>query len=149
LSVSEANTAYLHIGDTIRFKVRSVPHKKFFAKISRKAGTLDLKLRAEKIEADFINKNNELKPFMVAETIIPLQHTEPTFFIPKTALVESNLGTWVILVENGKTKNIPVTKGRVMPDRFEVFGELNEGDKILLKANEEIKEGTPINNKKQ
>ncbi|MFA4869420.1 MAG: efflux RND transporter periplasmic adaptor subunit [Pedobacter sp.] len=144
LSIPEANTPYLKIGDTIKFKIRSAPEKKYFAVISRKSGTLDLKLRSEKIEADFLNVNKELKPFMVAETMIGLQNTKATFFVPKTALVESSLGIYVIRVENGKTKNVPVAKGRVMPDQFEVFGELNEGDEILKMANEEMEEGTSI-----
>jgi membrane fusion protein, multidrug efflux system len=42
------------------------------------------------------------------------------------------------------TKNIPVSKGRPLMDQIEVFGELNEGDNILLKATEEIIEGTKI-----
>lgn len=144
LSVPEAQTAYLKMGDTLRFSVRSAPGKRYMAKISRKSGTLDVKLRSEKIEADFVNTQSGLKPFMVAETVIPLQNTQPTFFIPKTALVESNLGMYLIQVKAGKTQHIPVTKGRVMPDQFEVFGELNEGDQILLKASEEIQDGAPI-----
>lgn len=138
LHIPEAQTAYLKMGDTLRFSVRSAPGKSYRARISRKSGTLDLKLRSEKIEADFVNTPYGLKPFMVAETIIPLQNNESTFFIPKTALVESNLGLYVIQVKDGKTEHVPVTKGRALPDQFEVFGKLNEGDQILLKANEEI-----------
>lgn len=144
LSVPESSTPYLNVGDTIRFRVKSVPQKMYAARISRKSGALDLKLRSEKIEADFMNVGQDLKPLMVAETNIPLQAGQATFFIPKTALVDANLGIYVIRVENGKTKNIPVSKGRMMPDKVEVFGELSEGDHILLKATEEIEEGTSI-----
>lgn len=144
LSVPEANTPYLNIGDTIRFKVKSIPQKMYMAKISRKSGALDKQLRSEKIEADLVNLNQELKPLMVAETNIPLQAGEASFFIPKTALVDANLGVYVIRIENGKTKNIPVAKGRMMPDKVEIFGELNEGDHILMKASEEVEEGTSI-----
>lgn len=144
LSVPEANTPYLNIGDTIRFKVKSIPQKMYMAKISRKSGSLDEKLRSEKIEADLLNVNQELKPMMVAETNIPLQAREASFFIPKTALVDANLGVYVIRIESGKTKNIPVAKGRMMPDKVEIFGELTDGDHILLKASEEIEEGTTI-----
>ncbi|SHF69356.1 efflux RND transporter periplasmic adaptor subunit [Pedobacter caeni] len=144
LSVPEASTPYLNIGDTIRFRVKSIPQKMYAAKISRKSGALDMKLRSEKIEADLMNVTQELKPLMVAETNIPLQAGQATFFIPKTALVDANLGIYVIRVENGKTKNVPVAKGRMMPDKVEIFGELSEGDNILLKASEEIEEGTQI-----
>lgn len=144
LSVPEANTPYIKIGDTIRFYVRSQPQIKHIALVSRKSGSLDAKLRSEKLEADFINKNNVLKPYMVAETNIPLQNTEATFFIPKIAVLESGMGVYVIRIENGKTKNIPVSKGRMMDDKVEVFGELNPGDKILKMASEEIVEGTAV-----
>lgn len=149
LSVPEANTPYIKIGDTIRFYVRSQPQIKHIALVSRKSGSLDVKLRSEKIEADFINKNNVLKPFMVAETSIPLQNTEPTFFVPKMAVVESGMGIYVIRIENGKTKNIPVNKGRMMDDKVEIFGELTQGDKILKMASEEITEGTDVPPKNQ
>lgn len=146
LSVPEANTPYIKVGDTIRFYVRSQPQIKHMALVSRKSGSLDAKLRSEKIEADFINKKNILKPYMVAETNIPLQNTEVTFFVPKMAVVESGMGVYVIRIENGKTKNIPVSKGRMMDDKVEVFGDLSEGDKILKMASEEIAEGTMVPN---
>lgn len=143
-SVPEANTPYLALGDSIHFKVTSIPQKKYMARISRKSGVLDFKLRSERIEADILKTNEELKPLMVVEAMLPLQAKEATFFIPKTALVESNIGMYVIRIEDGKTKNIAVTKGRALADQFEVFGELHEGDPILLKATEEIIEGTKI-----
>ncbi|MBA5791157.1 efflux RND transporter periplasmic adaptor subunit [Flavobacterium sp. xlx-214] len=148
LSVPEANTSFINNGDTIKFYVRSKPQEMHMALVSRKSGSLDEKLRSEKIEADFINKNNVLKPYMVAETVIKLQNNVATFFIPKMALVESGMGLYVIKVENGKTKNIPVTKGRLMDDKVEVFGELNQGDHILKMASEEIVEGTTVPNNK-
>lgn len=144
LSVPEANTPYLNLGDTIRFVVKSLPQKKYFGKISRKSGALDSRLHAERIEVDVINSNNDLKPLMVAEAMIPLQANAPTFFVPKTAVVESNMGVYVIRIENGKTKHVPVTKGRMMPETVEVFGELNEDDAILVKASEEIAEGKDV-----
>ncbi|AFD05212.1 efflux RND transporter periplasmic adaptor subunit [Solitalea canadensis] len=144
LSVPEANTPYLHLGDTVKFRVRSIPQKMYMAKITRKTGALDSKLRSEKIEADFINMNNTLKPLMVAEATIPLKNTEPTFFVPKTALLDANMGMYIIRVENGKTKKVPVTRGRMMADKVEVFGELMEGEQILVKGSEEIEDGTSI-----
>ena len=149
LSVPEANTPYIKIGDTIRFYVRSQPQVKHIALVSRKSGSLDERLRSEKIEADFINKEKLLKAFMVAETSIPLQNSVATFFVPKMSVVESGMGTYVIRIEQGKTKNIPVSKGRMWEDKVEIFGELSEGDKILKMASEEITEGTDVPPKNQ
>ncbi|MBB2950525.1 MULTISPECIES: efflux RND transporter periplasmic adaptor subunit [Sphingobacterium] len=147
LSIPEANTPFIKLGDTIQFYVRSQPQHKYFAKISRKSGSLDLKLRSEKVEADFINTNNALKPFMIAETQIPLQNSEATFFVPKSAVVDSNMGMYVIAVEGGKARKIAVSKGRVMPEMVEVLGELAEDTVILKMGNEEIQDGSAIPNK--
>ncbi|NIF04352.1 efflux RND transporter periplasmic adaptor subunit [Chryseobacterium sp. Tr-659] len=144
LSVPEANVAYLNVGDTIAFRINAIPGKNFKARISRKSGSLDLKLRSEKIEADFINHSRELKSFMIAESSIPLQNSEATFFIPRSSLVESNMGIYVIKKENGKARFIPVKKGRVLNDSIEIFGDLSEGDQILKKGSEEILEGSLI-----
>lgn len=144
LSIPEANASYLNMGDTISFQVRSQPQTVFKAQVSRKTGSMDVQLRSERIEADVLNADKTLKPYMIAEAKIPLQHTEATFFVPKMAVVESGMGVYVIRVEQGKTKNVPVRKGRVMPEQFEVFGELNEGDMLLKMASEEVMEGTEI-----
>jgi membrane fusion protein (multidrug efflux system) len=150
LSIPEANTPYINEGDTIRFRVRSQPQKEYFGLVKRKSGSLDLKLRAEKIEADISNINKELTPYMIAETKIPLQGSEPTFFVPKSAVVESGMGVYVIRIEKGKTKNVNINKGRVMEDKVEVFGDLSPGDIILKMGSEEVQEGTqvPSSNKK-
>jgi len=146
LSIPEASTTFVNLGDTIHFYVRSKQHKKYMAIVSRKSGSLDEKLRSERIQADFINKNKELKPYMIAESTLHLQNSEPTFFVPKLAIVESGIGVYVIRVVNGKTKNIMVTKGRSVDDKTEIFGDLNEGDIILKIATEEIQEGTNVPN---
>jgi len=51
------------------------------------------------------------------------------------------MGMYVIRLEEGKTKFVPVRKGRSLPMQVEIFGELQEGDQVLKMANEEIQEG--------
>lgn len=144
LSVPEAHVPYVAIGDTVNFTVRALPEKNFQATITRKSGTLDLKLRSEKFEADFVNNDPDLKPFMVAEAKVQLKNSKATFFIPRSALVEGNMGIYVIKNAAGSAKFIPVKKGRILNDKIEVFGELMESDQLIKMANEEITEGTPI-----
>ena len=138
LSIAEANTPYIKEGDTVTFKVRTLPQKEFVGVITRKAGSLDLKLRAEQIQADISNKEQLLKPNMIADVTLQLKREEASFFVPKSALVESNLGVYVIEVRDGIAYHVKVTKARVMPMMVEVFGELTEGMHLLKMATEEI-----------
>jgi membrane fusion protein (multidrug efflux system) len=144
VSVPEAYTGYLKQEDEISFKVRSQPAEIYKAKVKRMAGALDLRLRSERIEMDVMNENKTLLPGTVAEVTIPLTAKDSTFVVPKTAVVNSSEGMFVIKVVNGKAHRINVKKGRDINDQSEIFGELQMNDRLLSKASEEIKEGTEV-----
>jgi RND family efflux transporter MFP subunit len=143
VSVPELYTGYLHNGDEMSFNVKSLPDT-FKAEITRMSGALDLKLRSERVEMDVQNKGN-LLPGMVAEVLLPLNAKDSTFVIPKSALVNSAEGTFVIKVVNHKATRVDVKKGREIDDKVEIFGDLNMKDKLVKIASEETKEGDIIN----
>jgi membrane fusion protein (multidrug efflux system) len=144
ISVPEAFTGYLNQGDEISFSVKSMPNNIYKAKVARLAGALDMRLRSEKIEMDVINTDKKLLPGMVAEVSISLAAKDSSFIIPKTGLVNSDEGIYVIKVTNGKAEHIPVKKGREMGDSIEIFGSLTTNDVLIKKASEEIKNGKEI-----
>lgn len=147
VSIPEAYTGYLKNGDEVTFRVKSLPDETFTAKIKRMAGALDLRLRAERVEMDVDNNAKKLLPGMVAEVSIPLSGSDSTFVVPKTALVNSAEGIYVIRVENEKTKKVAVKKGRESGENVEVFGELKANDPLVKKANEEMRDGTSVSTK--
>lgn len=144
VSVPEEYTGYIKAGDEIKFRVKSLPAQNFTAAVKRMAGALDLRLRSERIEMDVLNPGKALLPGMVAEVNIPLTAKDSSFVVPKTALVNSNEGVYVIGVVDGKTQRVTVKKGRSINDQVEVFGELQRNQHLLVKANEEIKDGTEV-----
>lgn len=144
VSVPEAYTGYLKQEDEISFKVRSQPAEVYKAKVKRMAGALDLRLRSERIEMDVMNENKSLLPGTVAEVTIPLTAKDSTFVVPKTALVNSSEGLFVIKVVNGKAQRVSVKKGRDINDQSEVFGELKLNDRLITKGSEEIKDGQEV-----
>lgn len=145
LAIPEAHTPYVSMGDSVTFVAKSIPQTVFSGTIIRKSGALDTKLRAEHIEVDIKNKDKVLLPRMIVDATINLKGKESTFFIPKSALVDSNVGVYVMRIMDGKTQKTPVRKGRINGMMIEVFGELNEGDILLKMINEETKEHMPMN----
>lgn len=144
LAIPEAQTPYVQVGDTVKFSAKSLPQEVFTGIVVRKAGALDSKLRAERIEVDVQNRDKRLLPRMIVDASITLQAKEPTFFIPKSALVDGNMGVYVMKIVDGKTLKVPVRKGRTNGMTIEVFGNLEVNDEILLKVSEETKEGILI-----
>ncbi len=127
------------------FYVNTFPGKPFTGTISRTAGAVDEKYRSEAVEADISNRDFLLKPGMSAEVELPIRRTDFPMVVPNSAIVTSTEGKYVIRIENDKTQYVNVQEGNSQNDSTEVFGSLHAGDKIVVHANNEIREGLAIN----
>jgi len=144
VSVPEAYTAYLGNEAEVGFTVGSIPNEKFKANVSRLAGALDYKLRSEHIEMDVKNEDKKLLPGMVAEVSIPLKANAAAFTVPATAVLNSTQGVFVIKVQQNKTIWTSVKSGRTNDGKTEVFGNLTNGDTLILRAGEEVRNGAAL-----
>jgi membrane fusion protein (multidrug efflux system) len=144
VSVPEAYSGILKEKNKVNFTVRSMPGKQFTANVNRMAGSLDSKLRSERLEMDVINNDKTLLPGMYAEVTMNLAPTDSAFVIPKTALVMSTEKVFVIRVTNNKAEWVDVHKGREADGKIEVYGNLKTGDNLITLANDEIRDGEPV-----
>lgn len=142
--VPELYTGYLTIGDELIFKVKSINNGAFRAKIARMSGTLDSRLRSERVELDVVNASKKLLPGMVAEVLLPLKSKDNNYVVPKSAVVTSSDGVYVFTVENNKMIKTPVQKGRELENRVEIFGDIPENSILVKVASEEMKDGTAL-----
>ena len=85
---------------------------------------------------------------MVAEVTLPLPSNDSTFVVPKTAVVNSTEGVFVIRVVNNKAERIDVKMGRENNGTMEIYGTLNPGDLLLKAATDEIRNGSVFQNLK-
>lgn len=145
ISVPEAYTGYVDQNDAVSFSVKTFPDKKFTGQIKRLSGALDKRLRSERVEVDVVNNDRKLLPGMVAEVTLPLPTKTSTFVVPKSAIVNSSTGVFVIRVNNQKAEWVPVKKGLEADNKIEIFGAVNEGDKLITSATEEIRDGSSVN----
>ncbi|MEO4005222.1 efflux RND transporter periplasmic adaptor subunit [Flavobacterium sp. CAU 1735] len=142
--VPEQYSGYLKNGAALKFTVKSLPGQDFSATIARMSGALDSRLRSERVEMDVINTGNKLLPGMVAEVQLPLTAKDSTYVVPKSAVVTSSEGTFVVSVKDHKTSRLPVQKGRILEDKIEVFGAITPDILLIKQATEEIQDGTPV-----
>ena len=143
-SIPENYTGALSHKSEISFTVRSMPNQVFHAQIKRLSGAIDSKLRSERLEMDVYNKDNRLLPNMYADVSVPLPARDSTFIVPKTSVVTSTEKVFVIRVTNHHAEWVDVKKGFQSGDDMEVYGKLNAGDKLVKKATDEIRNGSPV-----
>ena len=128
----------------VTFTFNAMPGQTETAKISRSANSLG-SMQQEAIEIDVLNKNGELKPGMYAEVKIPMLSGAKSLLVPNTAIVRSTEREYVVLVNDGKAHMVDIKEGLAGNDSTEVFGNLKPGDHIVTIANDELKEGMPVN----
>lgn len=144
VAIPEAYTSALPESTSIYFTVDAQPSKKYSAMLARKSNQIDEKTRTELWEFEVANTNKELKPGMYGNAIFSLKRDEPSFVVPFSALVTNQERNFVIRIIDGKTEWVDVRNGISTKDKIEIFGALEEGDHLINRANDEIKEGTTI-----
>lgn len=137
-AVPEAYTAGLPVGNVIDFTVDAIPSKKYQARLARKSNEIDPNTRTELWEFEVNNEKTGLKSGMYASANLTVQRFG-SFVVPYSAVVTNLERSFVIRVKNNTTDWVDVRTGINMSDQVEIFGDLDEGDQIVLGANDEIK----------
>lgn len=137
--VPEVYTSAVLTDNTGELTIRSFPEKKFKAKLVRKSGSIDNDTRSELWEFEISNPTGELKAGSYADVKLHFVRTQLSLAVPVSAMVTTLEKRFVIKISNGALQWVDVRPGFNMGDKQEIFGELNAGDTIVLKGNEELK----------
>lgn len=143
VAIPENYVDKVDLKQAVTFTFNAMPGMEHTAKISRSANALG-NMRSEAIEIDVTNKDGQLKPGMYGEVKIPMLSGAKSLLVPNTAIVRSTEREYIILVKDGKAKLVDVKEGLAGKDSTEVFGALSATDQIIIKANDDIKEGDLI-----
>lgn len=141
IPVPEAYTSAATRSGSIEFTVDAEPDVAYTATLSRKAGALNLVNRTETWEFLYTNKNNQLKSGMFANATLKMGRKDPSFLVPSSAVATNLEKRFVIRVQDGKAEWVDVRNGISLGDKIEIFGNLQEGDILLMRATDEIKPG--------
>lgn len=123
---------------------RSLPDKTFRIELARKAGSIDNETRSEIWEFKVPNPDHQLLPGSYSDVKLHFIRAQKSFVVPASTVVTTLERKFVIKVLDGTTKWVDVRAGFNMGDKQEIFGNLNEGDTLISKSSEELKEGKKI-----
>ena len=137
-NVRETDTLKMRVGQTIEFTTLAIPNRKFTARISYVAPSVDPATRRVQVRAEIANPDRVLKPEMFANVDIVTNGDEEAASVPRSALIYegSNVRVWIARadktielrkIEVGLTNNddhVQVTKGLVAGDKVISRGSL-------------------------
>jgi RND family efflux transporter MFP subunit len=143
VQIPETYVDKVDLAKKVTYRFNNKPNTVFEGMIARSANSLGA-MQSEAIEVDVPNTNNLLKPGLYCEVDIPLSAGASSLLVPSNSIVRSTERQYVIQVIDGKAHFVDIKEGVSTHDSTEIFGQLNIHDRILLHANDEIKEGTAL-----
>ena len=128
----------------VTFSVQADPSKTYEAHFARSSNSVEEKNRSMLAEFDFDNSDDNLKAGMYAEVRLPITRNKPTLFVPRTSIIHSTEGVFLVRVNNETAEWVAIQKGNSLDSLVEVFGPLKEGEQIVKSASEELRNGQTI-----
>lgn len=145
VAVPEALVGAMVKGARVAFTVPAYPGETFYGVLNLMAHDLDDKTRSMAAELDVKNPDLRLSAGMYPEVQWPVRRPQPSLLVPPTSIVTTTERTFVIRVNNGVAQWVNVGRGARVGDLIEVFGALKEGDTIVRRGTDEIREGAKVN----
>lgn len=143
--VPEAEVGGIVKGAKVVFSVPAYPGEMFSGKVTRIARSIEPKTRSMPVELDVMNVDGRLAAGMYPAVKWPVHANQSVLLVPNTSVVSTSERMFVIRVKDGSAKWVDVRKGRAQGDLVEVVGPLREGDTVLVRGTDEIREGAHLN----
>jgi RND family efflux transporter MFP subunit len=145
VAVPEALVGATVKGARVAFTVPAYPGETFYGVLNLLSHDLDEKTRSMAVEIDVRNPDLRLSPGMYPEVQWPIRRPQPSLLVPPTSIVTTTERTFVVRVNNGVAQWVNVGRGARIGDLIEVFGPLKDGDTIVRRGTDEIREGSKVN----
>jgi RND family efflux transporter MFP subunit len=142
--VPESYVGHVVRGTSVNFHIAAQPGKSYSAKIARIPNALDSQSRTMMVELDAYNKDGTLAPGMYPSVDWPVSSADPLLLVPSTSVVSTTERTFVITSVNGHAHWVDVRKGAAFGEQVAIRGNIRQGEKVLKRASDEIREGMPL-----
>jgi len=145
VAVPEALVGGIVNGARVTFTVPAYPGEPFAGVVSLIAHDLDEKTRSMAVELEVKNPDLRLSPGMYPEVQWPVRRPQPSLLVPSTSVVTTTERTFVVRVKaDGTAEWVNVSRGARVGDLVEVFGPLKEGDTVVRRGTDELREGAKV-----
>lgn len=128
-------------GKVVTFHAPAYPGKTFTGKIARIPNALDQQNRAMMVELDVYNAEGALAPGMYPTVDWPVGTNDTSLFVPATSVVSTTERTFVITSVNRHAHWVDVRKGATAGEQVSIRGQIAEGQFVVKRATDEIREG--------
>jgi len=143
LTAGESDTPAVHVGQTLKFEVRSAAGQTFTATVRYVAPALRAATRDLVFEAVALNPDGILKPGSFATAWLETG-TEQSVVIPSSALRKDGDTVHAFVIKDGHIEERIVHVGREIGDRTAITTGIADGERLVQKATDTLKDGLEV-----
>lgn len=146
LGVSETDYTKVKKNDAVEITVDAIPGKTFTGRIARIFPTMDAATHTFTVEVNVANADRVLRPGMYARVKLTFG-VNHSVTVPDNCLVKqqgSGVRSVFILQSDSTVVESVVTLGRHSGTEYEILSGIQEGDKIVVKGQASLKNGSKV-----
>ncbi len=143
-NVLEKDIPLLRAGMNAKIRTESYPDRVFEGRVEKVNSALDLPTRTLQVEIYISNLDRLLKPGMFSNVEVVLLTKPQTLLIPREAILEAGNEMFVFVAKGNKALRKSITIGYEQERMVEVLQGLNEGDQVVVRGQQLIREGSAI-----
>jgi RND family efflux transporter MFP subunit len=145
VNVPQTNASTIRTGQKARLKVSNLPGREFTGTVVRTANALDPASRTMLVEVQVPNADGALLPGMYAQVRLSDARVYAPLVVPGDSLQIGADGTKIALLRPDHTVHFQLIEvGRDYGDKLEVLNGLTEGDTIIPKPGDAVREGVKV-----
>jgi membrane fusion protein (multidrug efflux system) len=144
MGVNEKDVSRVTIGLDTEIRVDAWPGKVFKGKVTNVAPIVNPLNRTTEVEVLIENRDGALKPGMFARVAIVIEAHENAVVVPHDAVVESESGRSVFVVEGDRASRRTLTTGFLDGAALEVRSGLKGGERLIVIGQQRLKDGVKV-----
>jgi multidrug efflux pump subunit AcrA (membrane-fusion protein) len=145
VNVPDEDLAYVQPGTALRFKTSSLGNREFTGRIQTvnavpTSGTLSYLARLQ-----MANPGDVLRGGMLIDATLVKQQASDAIVVPRSAVADSETGSLVYAIDNGKAVAIPVRVGVQTDTLAQVMSpRIQAGTQVITTRPDALKDGSPV-----
>lgn len=147
VGISEMDYTRVKKNDTVTLTADALPGKTFTGRIARIYPTIDAATHTFTAEVNVANSDRLLRPGMYARVTVNFGSNH-SIVVPDDCVVKqqgSGVRSVFVLQADNTAKEIVVTLGRHFGTEYEILSGVAEGDKVVVKGQASLKNGSKVN----
>lgn len=147
VGISEMDYTRVKKNDTVTLTADALPGKTFTGRIARIYPTIDAATHTFTAEVNVANGDRLLRPGMYARVTVNFGSNH-SIVVPDDCVVKqqgSGVRSVFVLQNDNTVKEIVVTLGRHFGTEYEILSGISEGDKVVVKGQASLKNGSKVN----